>query len=582
MARSLGGPRPTRKLNPFLCRSVHIAAPSSRAGSRQAMVTLLDDVAMHAPGCQCHGCGASSLTGMSLGSQRGWHRVPAKAGARRQFGAAAAPTTDYAFEMAASSIRYGRGVTAEVRTRRNGFLRLPLPAGVTGLSEPRHARAPQVGMDMENLGCDNVMVLTDKNLAELPVVSNVLESLERAGRKVGLFDRVEVEPTNKSFQDAIDYAKAQVSAPRPLPPPGAWCSHPTPCRVMQNFDGFISVGGGSVMDTAKAASLYSTFPDAVLLDFVNAPVGKGLPVPGQLRPHIAIPTTAGTGSETTGQAIFDHEPLSAKTGIGNRALKPTLGIIDPANMETMPQQVAIASGFDVLCHALESYTAVPYQQRSPRPLNPNLRPAYQGSNPISDVWCVQALKMLAESFTASVLDRDNTQAKEQMCLAATYAGVGFGNAGVHLCHGMSYPISGLNKKFEHVQWQHPEYTSDPTPTGLIVPHGISVVLSAPAVFEFTAAVDPERHLLCAELLGAVPNPTTAVTPEYAGGLLKEQILKLMDATGVPMGISKLGFTHGDIDALVAGTLPQERVTKLSPNPVGGEELAHIFEAAMEY
>ena len=350
----------------------------------------------------------------------------------------------------------------------------------------------------------------------------------------------------------------------------------------QDFDGFVSVGGGSVMDTAKAASLYSTFPDAELLDFVNAPVGKGLPVPGQLRPHIAIPTTAGTGSETTGQAIFDHEPLSAKTGIGNRALKPTLGVIDPVNMETMPRNVAIASGFDVLCHALESFTAIPYQQRSPRPINPNLRPAYQGSNPISDVWCTQALKMLADHFTDSVLDAGNIHAKEQMCLAATYAGVGFGNAGVHLCHGMSYPISGLNKKFDHVQWQHPKYAGEPTPSGLIVQHGISVVLSAPAVFEFTAAVDPERHLLCAEILGAKPNPTTVVSAEYAGGLLKEQILKLMEVTGVPMGISKLGFSHSDIDALVAGTLPQERVTKLSPNHVGAEELAYIFEAAMEY
>eukprot|EP01045_Picozoa_sp_COSAG04_P026122 COSAG04_NODE_3562_length_2707_cov_2.035276_3_plen_226_part_01 len=137
-------------------------------------------------------------------------------------------------------------------------------------------------------------------------------------------------------------------------------------------------------------------------------------------------------------------------------------------METMPRQVAIASGFDVLCHSLESFTALPYNERVPRPANPNLRPAYQGSNPISDVWCQQSLRMLAENFVRSV-QTDDKRAKEEMCLASTYAGVGFGNAGVHLCHGMSYPISGLNKGGP--RWVHPEYDSTPTPGGVLVPHG---------------------------------------------------------------------------------------------------------------
>jgi hydroxyacid-oxoacid transhydrogenase len=173
----------------------------------------------------------------------------------RKYGVTAEGQPDYAFEMAASSIRYGRGVTAEV------------------------------GMDMENLGCSNVMLITDKNMAKLPVVQIVRESLDRAGRNVAYFDDVSVEPTGTSFQAAIDFAREN------------------------GCDAFVSVGGGSVMDTAKAANLFATFPDHELLDFVNAPVGKGLPVPGVLRPHIAIPTTAGTGSETTGQAIFDYEPL---------------------------------------------------------------------------------------------------------------------------------------------------------------------------------------------------------------------------------------------------------------------------------
>lgn len=107
------------------------------------------------------------------------------------------------------------------------------------------------------------------------------------------------------------------------------------------------------MDTAKVANLFACYPETDLLEFVNAPIGKGTPIDKQLRPLIAIPTTAGTGSETTGTAIFDHKATSAKTGIASRALRPMLGVVDPLNTETCPVQVHVSSGLDVLFHALE-------------------------------------------------------------------------------------------------------------------------------------------------------------------------------------------------------------------------------------
>jgi hydroxyacid-oxoacid transhydrogenase len=200
----------------------------------------------------------------------------------------------------------------------------------------------EVGADMARFGCRRVLVLTDPRLAELEPVAVVLEALRGAGVEAELFDRVRVEPTDASFAEAIIAAGEG------------------------RYDGFVAVGGGSTIDTAKAANLYSTFP-APLLTYVNPPIGEGKPVPGPLKPLVAIPTTAGTGSETTGVAIFDLEAMHAKTGIAHRALRPALGIVDPDNTRTMPPMVAACSGLDVLSHALESYTALPYHSAPPRP-----------------------------------------------------------------------------------------------------------------------------------------------------------------------------------------------------------------------
>ena len=422
-------------------------------------------------------------------------------------------STDSAFEMAVSSIRFGKGVTREV------------------------------GMDLAELGATNVLVLTDPVLRSLAPVQTVIDSLEASTIRYSVYDRVRVEPTDESFLDAITFAKNG------------------------SFDAFIAVGGGSTMDTAKAVNLYVTYPPADFLDYVNPPIGKGLPVPGPLKPLFAIPTTAGTGSETTGVSIFDLTKMHAKTGIAHRRLKPTLGILDPDNTRTMPAAVAASSGLDILSHAIESYTAMPFTGR-PMPDSPRLRPAYQGSNPISDVWSMQALRMVAKYLVRAVADTSDDEARAQMLLAASYAGVGFGNAGVHLPHGMSYPVSG------HVKSYHaPGYSSDHP----LVPHGVSVILNAPAVFRFTASANPERHLEAAAALGA---NVGGVKKEDAGKVLADRITWYMRELKVPNGLKAVGYSSSDINTLVEGTLPQHRVTKLSPRPATPETLARLFEDAL--
>lgn len=321
-------------------------------------------------------------------------------------------------------------------------------------------------------------------------------------------------------------------------------------------------------------NLYTCFPDSDFLDFVNAPLGRGLPITKKLLPLIAVPTTAGTGSETTGTAIFDLTTHKAKTGVAHRALKPTLGLCDPLNTRTMPSAVHAASGLDVLCHSLESWTAIPYHQRTPRPPNPILRPAYQGANPISDIFSLQALRSTVKYLPRAVKDPEDRDAQENMLLAATLAGVGFGNAGVHLCHGMSYPISSQNPGYKHRG-----YVTDKP----IIPHGVSVAVTSPSVFKFTAASNPERHLAAAEAFGV---DISTVKRESAGEVLGEALANFLSRLGdQPRGLKDLGFRKEHIDDLVEGTLPQRRVLMLAPNLRLDEEkqqLTTLFEESLDY
>lgn len=423
--------------------------------------------------------------------------------------------TEIGFEMAASNIRFGRGVTAEI------------------------------GMDLKDLGVKKVMFVTDPNISKLPMKQTVIQSLEREGVEYVVYDQVRVEPTDTSFKDAINFA------------------------IENKVDSFVALGGGSVIDTAKAANLYSTYPSDDFLFYVNAPIGKGKPVPGPLKPLFAIPTTAGTGSETTGVTIFDLEEMHAKTGIASRLLKPTLGIVDPLNTTSMPPMITASTALDILTHAVESYTAIEYTSR-PRPDRPNLRPAYQGANPISDMWAIKAMEIMAKHFATAIEEPENEESRGMMALAAAFAGVGFGNAGVTLPHGMSYPVSGMVREYIA-----PDYISDHP----IIPHGISVALNAPAVFRFTGPSNPQRHLEAAAALGA---DTEGIKAADAGELLADTMIGYFKRFNIPNGLKAVGFTEADIPKLVEGTLPQHRVTKLSPRPAGADELANLFKDAMQY
>ena len=245
-----------------------------------------------------------------------------------------------------------------------------------------------------------------------------------AGVDVAVYDDVQIEPSDRSFHDAIRFA------------------------AEGRFDGFVSVGGGSVMDTCKAANLYATHA-AEFMSYVNAPIGGGQRVPGALKPHIACPTTIGTGSETTGIAIFTLSSLNAKTGIISRRLIPTIALVDPEVTRTLPAAIVASTGFDCMSHALEATTARAW----PRRLNPArgvARPVSQGANPFSDMLAAQALRLVGEFHVRAVRDANDFEARSEMMYAAMLAGIAFNASGCHLPHGLSYPVSGLTRDW-HVR-----------------------------------------------------------------------------------------------------------------------------------
>lgn len=402
----------------------------------------------------------------------------------------------------------------------------------------------EAGPNAVELGLRRVALFTDRTLAGGEHVAKVKASLAAAKVDTVVYDEVSIEPTDRSLQAAADFARET------------------------RADGYVSVGGGSVMDTCKAANLYATQP-AEFMTYVNAPIGGGQRVPGPVKPHIACPTTSGTGSETTGIAIFTLASMSAKTGIISRRLTPTIALVDPDVTRTLPANVVASTGFDCMSHSLEAMTARLYPRRLNRAQGVD-RPVSQGANPFSDALALQALDAVGRFLVRAVRDAGDTEARTEMMYAAMLSGIAFNASGCHLPHGLSYAVSGLIRDW-HV---------DGYPAGRsLLPHGMSVVLNNPSVWRYTAPAHPQRHLDCARALGA---DTRGAAPADAGDVLAGRVVELMRAAGIPNGLAALGFGDADLDALATGAEPQYRVIKNAPVDVDRDAIKRLFRDALRY
>ena len=407
----------------------------------------------------------------------------------------------------------------------------PLKFGAGALAE--------VGLEVAATGASSCLVVTDPGVAATGIPEQVRALLATAGVKVEVFDRVGVEPTDASIEEAVGFARQ-----------GHW-------------ESFVAIGGGSAIDTAKAVNLLTSHPGE-LLDYVTPPIGGGRVPDRRLAPLIAVPTTAGTGSESTTICVVDFLGMHLKAGISHARLRPSLAVVDPLTTVSLPPQVTASCGMDVLSHALESYTCLRYDAK-PAPEDPMARPAFCGANPISDIWCEAALGLVGRYLRRAVLDGRDIEAREQMLLASTYAGTGFGNAGTHLPHANAYPVAGAVKEYRAVGYP-------PMP---MVPHGQAVSATAAEAFRWTYDGSPDRHLRAAELLSG-----ETFTRTDGADALAQVITALMTDIGMPGGLRSFGYDEGDVDELVDGTLKQTRQLAVVPRPVDRAALRHIFTASL--
>lgn len=400
----------------------------------------------------------------------------------------------------------------------------------------------ELGFEVKRLGVRNVIIVSDPKLVETGLPTKVEKILAAEGIAFETYYEAGVEPTDVSFKKAIAFLKGK------------------------SYDGFVAIGGGSVIDTAKAMDLYGTYP-ADLLDYINPPIGGGKPVPGPLKPLIALPTTAGTGSEATTVIVLDILDQHVKTGISHFYIRPSLAIIDPLNTLTLPPMVTAATGMDVLTHAIESFTAVPFQTR-PKPASPAQRPPYIGSNPIADLWSHKAIEFGGRYLRKATHFPCDLEARYHMLAASTFAGIGFGNAGVHIPHALGYPIAGMVKNYFP-----PDYdAAEP-----MVPHGISVSVTAAECFRFTGPALPERHLDAARALGT---DTEGIPLREAGDCLAQTLIDLMRDINFPNGIGDLGYEKKDIPGLVEGAWKQQRLLTIAPRKPTRDDLAGILERSL--
>ncbi|ADD04124.1 putative oxidoreductase (iron-containing alcohol dehydrogenase family) [Natrialba magadii ATCC 43099] len=386
----------------------------------------------------------------------------------------------------------------------------------------------ELGSELEARAINSLVVVTDTELRDAGIVDDALESVPDT-ITVTVFDGVEPDPDVEIYRAAI----ATVASHDP--------------------DAVVGIGGGSSLDVAKAAGALAG-SDQDVLEYVAPPIGEGEPVPASETTVIAVPTTAGTGSESSPAVVVSLPDRELKVGISSRHLYPELAVVDPLVTVSLPPAITAASGMDALTHAIEAYTTRRYDAKAD-PDSAGQRPDYGGRTPVTDLYAEKAIDLIGQNLRRAVDNGVDVEARRALSLGSLLAGIAFTNAGLGATHAMAYPVAGENH----------------------TPHGVTVAVLLPHVMRYNASSAFERYAHIAELLG---ENTDGMSDRDAADRAGAAVEALSSDIGLPDGLSELGVAEDDIPHLAEKTTDIERLLVGNPRRVDQAALEEIFEAAL--
>jgi alcohol dehydrogenase class IV len=368
----------------------------------------------------------------------------------------------------------------------------------------------QVGEECQKLKVKKALIVTDPNLVKLGIVDGVKKSLQRSGISFAVFDGVLTEPTMEFVQEGLKAYREN------------------------SCDFLLSVGGGSPMDTAKAVAVMATNAGSIA-DYQG--LGK---IPQKGRPIVAVPTTAGTGSEVTPFTIITDTKREVKMLIGSPYIIPEVAIVDPRLTLTLPPDITAATGIDALTHAIEAYVSVKAQ-------------------PLSEAFCLSAIGLISGNLRKAWSHGDDLEAREKTMLGALQAGMAFSNASVALVHGMARPIGA----YFHVR------------------HGASNAALLGAVTDFSLSGNPGRYAHIARAMGVDISGLSDLEAAQSGA---KAVKKLIKDIRIP-SLKELGVDKARLEKL-APKMSEDAIASGSPgnNPrqATREEIIELYKLAYNY
>ncbi|MFJ8235294.1 hydroxyacid-oxoacid transhydrogenase [Ureibacillus sp. NPDC094379] len=367
-----------------------------------------------------------------------------------------------------------------------------------------------------------VLVITDRGIASTPILPNVISSLDNGEFDVKIFDRAMPEPTLTAILDAYQQLKE-----------------------VDDIDVIIGLGGGSSIDFAKIISLLIKYGGSPR-DYYN---GKKA-VPGEVIPLIAIPTTAGTGSEVTTVAVINDEELKLKVGLTDIHLRPKIALLDSELTLGLPSYVTACSGIDALAHAIEAYTAKPFYA-----FNSDEKAVFQGAIPIAEPIALNAIEVIAENLEVAVHQGLNILARDKMLLGSLLAGMSFSNSGTALAHALAYPIGGRTKS----------------------PHGEIIGLLLPYVVKYNARMDVQKT---SKLYDILVGGEKELTIDEKIEALYERLLALVDHIGIPTKLAMIGIKEYQIVEIIEETMHIDRLARNNPRTLTKQSLCQLLTDAL--